>query len=378
MSYTPPTLPELIDQAEADIEGRLKGASARLRRSNLNVFARIIAACAKSLYGFIAWCFKQLFPDSADEDSLRRQATLWLETPYLYATYAVGTVTATGETGAIIEADTVLVRADGEQYTVDEGGVIADGSVTLAVTAMSVGTAGNTPAGTELTLVSPVDGIESVMTVGVDGLTGGTNDETIEHLRQRIIERHRWTAMGGAWYDYRRWALDVPGVTRVWVYPRERGPGTVTVRVMRDGDENPYPSGAALAALQTKLEDNCNVTADVAAVAPIPAPVDYTIAIDPDTPAVRAAVTAALRDFHFREATPGGKYIDPTTRLPKQGGRLLRSRIREAISLAAGEYDHVLFAPSGGISRTTGMMPVLGTIKFVEMPAEDDEESDDA
>lgn len=375
MSWTPPTLPELIEQSQTDIEGRLPGASARLRRSNLNVFSRIIGACAKGLYGFISWCFKQLFPDSADEDSLHRQATLWLETPYLYATFAVGTVTITGESGSIIEAGEVLARADGAQYTVDEGGIMADGSAVLAITAMAAGTAGNTPAGTELTFVSPIDGVESVVIVDAAGLTGGTDDETIEHLRQRIIERHRWTAMGGAWYDYRRWALNVAGVTRVWVYPRELGPGTVTVRIMRDGDDDPYPSGAALAAVQTSLEDNCNVTAEVFTGAPIEAPVNYTIAIDPDTLDVRAAVTAGLKDFHFREATPGGQYIDPTTRLPKQGGRLLRSRMREAISLSAGEYDHDLISPAGNISRSIGLMPTMGTIDFVEMPADEEEET---
>ncbi|MCM1513295.1 MAG: baseplate J/gp47 family protein [Oxalobacter formigenes] len=375
MSYTPPTLPELISQAESDIEGRLPGASARLRRSNLAVFARIMAACAKGLYGFIAWCFRQLFPDTADADSLMRQATLWLDTPYLYATYAVGTVIATGEAGSIIEAGVVLVRADGAQFTVDEGGILADAPLVLAVTAMTAGTNGNTPAETELTLMSPIDGVESVMPVGANGLTGGTDDETLEHLRQRIIERHRWTAMGGAWYDYRRWALNVPGVTRVWVYPRELGPGTVTVRIMRDDDADPYPSGAALAAVQSSLEDNCNVTADVIAVAPIPLPVNYTLAISPDTPDVREAVTEALKDFHAREATPGGQYIDPATRLPKQGGRLLKSRINEAISLAIGEYDHALISPDRNIISGKGFMPVFGKIDFVAFPAEEESAS---
>lgn len=375
MSYTPPTLPELIEQAEGDIEGRLPGASARLRRSNLGVIARIIAACTKGLYGFIAWCFRQLFPDTADADSLMRQATLWLDTPYLYATYAVGTVTVAGEAGSIIEAGTVLVRADGAQFTVDEGGILADAPLVLTVTAMTAGVAGNTPAATELTLVSPIDGVESVMPVGTEGLTGGTDDETLEHLRQRIIERHRWTAMGGAWYDYRRWALDVPGVTRVWVYPRELGPGTVTVRVMRDNDADPYPSGAALDAVQTALDYQKNVTADVAVCAPIPAPVNYTLAIDPDTPDVRAAVEAAIKDFHAREATPGGQYIDPTTRLPKQGGRLLLSRINEAISLAVGEYDHMLIAPARSITSQKGFIPVFGKIDFVTFPTEEESAS---
>jgi hypothetical protein len=40
MAFETPDLRTLITRAEADIEGELPGATARLRRSNLNVLAR--------------------------------------------------------------------------------------------------------------------------------------------------------------------------------------------------------------------------------------------------------------------------------------------------------------------------------------------------
>ena len=40
------------------------------------------------------------------------------------------------------------------------------------------------------------------------------------------------------------------------------------------------------------------------------------------------------------------------------------SHIREAISLAAGEVDHVLAAPAADIAAGPGEMPVLGVVTF--------------
>jgi uncharacterized phage protein gp47/JayE len=65
-------------------------------------------------------------------------------------------------------------------------------------------------------------------------LTGGTDQETDDELRLRVLTRIRQPPMGGDADDYVAWALAVPGVTRAWCSPLEMGIGTVTVRVMCD------------------------------------------------------------------------------------------------------------------------------------------------
>ena len=64
-------------------------------------------------------------------------------------------------------------------------------------------------------------------------LTGGTDTETDEQLRARILHRIQNPPMGGAAADYVAWALAVPGVTRAWAAP-EQGVGTITVRFLMD------------------------------------------------------------------------------------------------------------------------------------------------
>jgi uncharacterized phage protein gp47/JayE len=78
--------------------------------------------------------------------------------------------------------------------------------------------------------------------------------------------------------------------------------------------------------------------------------VDYTIALTPNTQAVKDAVTAELADLHRREAAPGTIF--------------LLSHIKEAISIAAGETNHVLTVPSADITPATGAIPTLGTITW--------------
>ena len=75
-------------------------------------------------------------------------------------------------------------------------------------------------------------------------LDGGTDEETDEELRARVLRRIRQPPMGGDAYDYVAWALAVPGVTRAWCSPLEMGIGTVTVRFMMDdlrADNDGFP-----------------------------------------------------------------------------------------------------------------------------------------
>lgn len=51
MPFNRPTLPQLIQRNITDIESRLPGRDARLRRSNLNVLAKVHAGAAHGLYG---------------------------------------------------------------------------------------------------------------------------------------------------------------------------------------------------------------------------------------------------------------------------------------------------------------------------------------
>ena len=144
----------------------------------------------------------------------------------------------------------------------------------------------------------------------------------------------------------------MPGVTRAWVYPKEMGAGTVTVRFVRDNDASIIPDAGEVAAVQTYIDDPSRrpVTADAYVVAPTPVTLNFNIQLTPNTAAVKAAVEASLRDLLLREAAPGVT--------------LLISHVREAISVAAGETDNVLISPTTNQVYTTGQMPIFGAISW--------------
>lgn len=344
-----PSLGELITRAAADIEAAIPGADARLRRSNLAVLSKMHAGAVHGLYGYLDWLSRQLMVDTAEAEYLERYAATWgvLRLP---ASFAAGAVTFTGSAGAVVPAGTLVRRADGATYAVDADVTLTAGSVDAVCTATESGAAGNTLAGAAMQLVQPVAGVNGQAVVAAGGITLGADVESDAALRARLVARIQQPPMGGAAYDYVAWALQVPGVTRAWCYPLEDGPGTVTVRFVRDNDVSFIPDGAEVAAVQAYIDERRPVTAQVTVAAPAAVALNMSITLTPNTLAVRTAVQAELTDMIRREGKPGGT--------------LLLSHLREAISVAAGETNHVLTAPTADVTHTSNQIPVLGTITW--------------
>ena len=356
MPYERPDLSTLIERAIADIESRLTGADSRLRRSNLNVMSRVHAGGMHGLYGYLSWIAKQILPDECDEDMLVRHANIWIKNGRNSAAYAVGQVIATGKDGSVIEVDTLWKRADGTMYATEAETTIAGGQAWVTVVAVEEGQAGNAVAGVSLILDSPIDGVNASATVTDGALTGGADIESVDSLRARLLARIKEPPQGGSKADYVTWATEVPGVTRAWCYPEEMGDGTVTVRFVRDDDASLIPDANEVAAVKAYIDDLRPVASDLFVVAPIADPINPQIQLTPSTVETRSAVQASLADMLLREAVPEGGTGE---------GRILLSHLREAISLATGETDHVLVSPTVNITPALGHMVTLGTIEWV-------------
>lgn len=354
MAFQRDSLGTIIGRVQTDIDSRVEGSESRLRRSFLGALARALSGAVHGLYGFVSWGSRQVLPDTADDDQLDRLGGLWGLTRKA-ASYATGSVDFTVTGSGSIPAGTQLRRADGARFATNAvRNFAASGTQTVAVTATTAGAAGNTLAGASLALVSPVSGVASNAIVAAGGLAAGADVEGTEAFRARILARLKDPPHGGAEADYIQWALEVPGVTRAWVYPHEDGTGTVAVRFVMDGKPGTIiPTSGEVATVQAYIDSPYRrpVTADVTVKAPTAVDLDVTIdGLDPDETAVRDAIAAELADMLAREATPGGT--------------ILLSHIREAISVAAGEYDHVLTSPSANVTHSTGQIAVLGDITY--------------
>lgn len=361
-----PTLAELIARIEADFNARIPGADSRIRRSMLSVLARVVAGVAFLLYGYLDFIARQIFADSAVDEYLIRLAAIHNVLP-IEATKAQGTATVTGTNGAAINIGKILQRGDGVEYETITAATISGGTANLTVRALEPGLAGNTGSSTQLTFTSPISGVNAVATTG--DLTGGAETEDTESLRTRLLDKLRQPPHGGADFDYITWAKSIAGVTRAWVYPQEDGAGSVRVRFMMDETyDDGIPESGDVAAVQAYIESVRPVTAQVFVSAPEPVEMDFSIRLKNAAgtvvtdPAVRAAVQAELLDLLQREAEPKADGTVNTT----PSGKILFSHIRQAISNAAGEFDHEITVPSADLTPTNpGEVWVLGDITWL-------------
>jgi len=361
MPFDRPTLSALRDSTRQDFTARLPGADSLLRQSNIRVSADVISGALHMAYGRIEWVSKQVIPDSAEAQYLERWCDIFGLTRK-GATRATGSIRFTGTDGAPVPIGTVVQSGNLQaSYRTIAAGLIAGGQAIVAAEAVDAGADANNLSGVIVNLVNAVPGVVSTATLQGE-MAGGADEESDPELLDRLLFEIQKPAHGGNRDDYFRWALEVPGVTRVWVSGNELGGGTVLVRFMMDdvradhdgipqGDPAPAYSDDLLAVYQ-HLEPLRPVTAQLYVAAPVAVPVDITIAnLQPNTALVQAAVIAELKDEFLRDAVPGGT--------------IFQSWLWAAVSTASGERSHTIQAPAADVVMGVGQIPVLGTVTFV-------------
>lgn len=359
--FSRPSLRDLIARIATDLMSRLGDNEFQLRRSLPGVLSRVYSEAVNGLYAFIEYLARELLPDTAKAWLVRHAAIRGIY--QLAATFAAGNIKFTGTNGTVIEVGTLLRRLDGIEYATLTEVTVAGGEAIVQIRATTAGLTGNMDGGLSLPLVSPVAGLSSNGTLQAGGLTGGAETEDMESLRARLLVRLRQPPHGGAFHDYEMWMKEAsPAITRAWVYPKELGLGTVTGRFMMDdtyADGIPQPADVDMVAAYADRKDKRPVCADFYLAAPVADPLDFVFThLDPDSAAVRAAIEAELRDLIRREAEPKGA-LDGSP-----DGKLLISRIREAVSVATGERDYVMTAPNADIVVATGHIVTLGNFTW--------------
>lgn len=349
MPFARSTPQQIRDRIAPEMEALSDGADARYRRSYEAGIVKALALASTDLHDHLDWIAAQLRPKTAAPENLALDLDMYGMTP-APAQIAIGYVGMKGIATKIVPAATEMRRSDDRRYmTLSDVAIGVDGTALVPVYALTAGAAGDTAAGASLTLIAPVEGIQSQAIVGVDGLAGGSDIETQAQQIQRLYARIQEPPHGGASFDYKSWVKDVIGDTRTWVYPRLIGAGSVGVSfIMPDGT---IPTPTDVARVQSHIDSQKPVTADIIVFAPIADLVAFSIKVTPDTDAVRQAVTDALDTYLADEAEPGGT--------------LAYSRLGEAISSASGEYKHKVSVPADDLISAPGHIARRGIITWV-------------
>ena len=165
------------------------------------------------------------------------------------AGYASGKIDVTGDPGTIIPKGTIFCTEATDvspalEYSSDESMAIPDdGIVEISVIAVDPGKGSNTNANTIKFLLNNIKGVSSVK--NSEAITGGTDIESDESLRQRIEEKCTQEGVSyiGNDADYIRWAKEVVGVGDCIVDATWNGPGTVKLIIV---DSNGSPANEKL------------------------------------------------------------------------------------------------------------------------------------
>ncbi len=254
------------------------------------------------------------------------------------STPATGTITAAYDGGSV-DVESVDVE---NQEDIDAGKSI------------------NLDSGAQLSITTPLAGVDANAFVGFLGITGGVVVESDEDLRSRTLQSRANPVANFNATAIEKEMRKVPGVTRVLVKRITPAIGQVTALFVRDNDDNIIPDAgevaiveaAVLAILQASSD-----TSDVFVKAPTPVETDYTFsAISPDTPTMRTAITNNILAFYEDE-------VDFETDITEDK---YRGAIINTIDPDTGDTldSFTLSTPTGDITVTTDEIGIPGDITF--------------
>ncbi|MGN0896369.1 MAG: baseplate J/gp47 family protein [Succinivibrio sp.] len=342
MANLRPSISEIIERIENDAQARLD--STQLRRSDLSVFIRVLAGISNGLYDAISYGRKQLFSDTADTTYLERMASIF-GLRRKKATRATGTIKFSFSNKVIsVDIGTLVQDSNGNQYATTTD-VISDGSCTIQ--AVEPGAGYNIATGVELTLPNSVSGVTGAITT--TAITGGAAAETDDELRERVLARTQNPPRQGTKNDYILWCKEVEGVGNAWVYPKEYGEGTITLRFVTS--DNTIPDDKLVKKVQEHIDNKAFILAKNYVEKPIAQKINFVLSITPDTIVNRSLAEHAIRDAFAEESRPGGV--------------IYLSHLNAKISAIGSESDHTIVSPASNIVATGApYMPVVGDITW--------------
>jgi len=357
MAFPRPSLATIRDRVKGDLR-TASGVLSIIRRSFLDVLAKAITGVSHVLHGHIFHVSKQVFIDQAEAEFLDRWGAIY-SLARNESTFAQLSITITGTDTTVIPVDQVWKRSDGAKYFVTDE-VVISGATTANVISEFSGTEYNLDVSETLTIEAPVIGVDSESVISAI-VVEAADTELDEAYRLRIIARIQEPPNGGTIADYKSWALGVSGVTRVWITPNGSGAGTVIIYFVVDGLVPIIPIQAKIDEVQVAVESQQPITARAFTFAPTTTDLDIEVNISPNTTAVQDAIKAEIAALIIRESQVSGTYQDSTTNYT---GIISLSKIREAISVATGEDDHVLVSPVADITPAAGGLVVEGAYIF--------------
>ncbi|MDP4117577.1 MAG: baseplate J/gp47 family protein [Bacillota bacterium] len=245
------------------------------------------------LNGFAATAKGAYLDKKVAEQGLTRKA----------ATYAMGTVTVSGNVGSVISSGD-KVASDTLVFTVAQSKYIdSSGTATVSVSCDTPGKQGNVPIGAISRFPVTIGGLTSV--TNPSATTGGFDVENDDELRDRYFEKVSLPATSGSKYHYVMWAKEVEGVGDAKCIPLWNGAGTVKVIIINA--EKQAADATLITAVTEHIEAERPIGAAVTVESAQPLTVDVNVSlvliagstVDSAREKIRANITKYLQKNAF-------------------------------------------------------------------------------
>lgn len=249
--------------------------------SDIGIRLKVLAGEIFALSANVEWLKNQMFTKTATGEYLDLHASE-RGLARKEAKKAKGTLTfsrsSTLDYDVEIPQGTVcsLSGTEGIRYVTTEEATLTAGNLTVEVPAESElgGNDKNTGQDTIVVMVTPPVGITSV--TNESAFTGGTNAESDDVLRERILESYRNISNGSNKAFYKEEVLKYDGIHSASVIPTARGTGTVDIYVAGKGE---LASADLISTIQSDISNLRELNLDVQVKSPTLVNVDVIMSI---------------------------------------------------------------------------------------------------
>ena len=257
-----------------------------------------------------------------------------------------------GFEGAIIE-EGILVASDVVNFVVKESTIIdSTGTASVLVECEREGAIGNVPLGAIKYFPITISGLTKVS--NPQTVTNGYMGEKDEELRKRYYDKVRAPATSGNKYHYRNWALEIPGVGDVKVFPLWNGPGTVKIVVI--SSQKTGVDTVLVDKVKSHIEENrpIGATVTIESAEELPININVSLSIDIDNYTLEQVLTnieGSIKEYLKKIA-----FIEDYVSYAQIGSFILQSE---------GVLDYSNLIINGGninISIASNQVSVLGVI----------------
>ena len=317
-----------------------------------------LAAEVQALLAQADWVLDQSFPQTAVGQYLDYHAQTRALTR-LAAARAEGVLrfSSSGAAAAdyAIGEGTTVMTSGGVRFETTEAAVLKKGEsyVDVPARAMEAGADGNAVAGAVHIMAAYPVGVARC--VNPAAFTGGSDEESDEKLRGRILASFKRLPNGANAAFYEQEAMSFPNVAAAKAVGRARGTGTVDVYVTTHGGA---PTDELLDEIEEVLQKKREIAVDVKVKAPTQKGVDIK------------AELAAEEGWTMQEITDAAKAaLGAYFTGERLGEAVYASKLASILYGVEGVENCHLIAPAADISAGATELPVLGTVTITEIGA---------